>query len=280
MKLNKQELSSLYQEQRPAAVGREGCVSTEVLALGASGELSLPARARIADHLAVCSECAAEYRVACSLRTWSEDAAHELPPKERREGWFFPIWRTIPVLSAVAAALLIATVLLGAWVLSLRQEARSRLLALQHTERQRALAEIHPDGQDASQVAALRQQVAELSLPQINVPIIDLDPRNATRGPASQDSQTLSVPSAANVFTLILNVAGRPSFANYSLEIVDSKNAVIWAGSGLQKSSSNAFTLAIPRKLLPAGWYRIKLYGLRRERKELIEDYRVTIQYP
>jgi hypothetical protein len=63
------------------------------------------------------------------------------------------------------------------------------------------------------------------------------------------------------------------------LEILDHTGGAIWTGRGLQKSRADTFTVVLPRRLLPAGIYRIKMYGARGVRKELIEDYRVEIQY-
>jgi hypothetical protein len=279
MKMNEGELSRLYQEQTAPTGGNRGtCISKEVLAQAAAGQLSRSERERIADHLAVCSECALEYRVARSLRSWSEDASRELPRTGDRKSWFSYIWQPAPILSAVAASLLVVSMVLGAWVFSLQREARS-LRSGQIAERNRRLEETRREKQNAGQLSELRQEVAELSRPQLNVPIVDLDPRDSTRGAAAQGPRIISIPATANVFTLILNVEGQPSFSDYSLEIADSSGTVIWAGGGLQKSPSDTFTVAIPRRLLYAGRYQIKLYGARGDRKELIEDYRAVIQY-
>ena len=66
---------------------------------------------------------------------------------------------------------------------------------------------------------------------------------------------------------------------NYALEITDEHGKMVWRGQGLRKSQENTFTLALPRSLLPAGKYQIKLYGLGGKQRELIEDYAVDIRY-
>ena len=130
-----------------------------------------------------------------------------------------------------------------------------------------------------TQIAELRATVNSLSRPQVNVPIVDLDPQGSTRAQSPGALTTIDVPSGAKLFTLILNITGEPSHPGYAMEISNQRGMTVWRGSGLRKSPYNNFTVALPRRSFPAGQYRIKLYGLRDGTKELVEEYAVRVQY-
>ena len=124
-----------------------------------------------------------------------------------------------------------------------------------------------------------RQNVVEPWRPQLNVPIIDLDPGDSVRSGSTTTQRTIQIPADTNMFTLILNINGDPQASTYSLEIHNRRGALVWRGGGLRKSQYNTFTLALTRRAIPAGEYQIKLYGLSDSRRELIESYSVRIQY-
>src|SRR5262245_59313423 len=127
------------------------------------------------------------------------------------------------------------------------------------------------------EIARLRQTVTELSRPQLDAPIVDLDPSLPTRGNMSGDAARIEAPPTANIITLILNGAGRPSHSTYAVEILDSNGKRIWRGQRAQKGRNYSVNLTIARRMVPAGWYLIKLYGLRDGKQEPIADYPVLI---
>jgi hypothetical protein len=129
---------------------------------------------------------------------------------------------------------------------------------------------------DSSRMTVLRQTVNNLSEPQLNVPIVNLDPQGDTRG-GQQTAASIELQKGANLFTLVLNVTGEAAHENYALEILDQRGKRIWHGKGLRRSPYNTYTVVLSRRLLPAGQYRLKLYGLTRNDRELIEDYAVKI---
>ncbi|HUE80463.1 MAG TPA: zf-HC2 domain-containing protein [Pyrinomonadaceae bacterium] len=124
-----------------------------------------------------------------------------------------------------------------------------------------------------------RRENVEPWRPQLNVPIIDLDPGDSVRSGSNATQRTIQIPADTNMFTLILNINGDPQASTYSLEIHNRRGALVWRGGGLRKSQYNTFTLALTRRAIPAGEYQIKLYGLSDSRRELIESYSVRIQY-
>jgi len=198
---------------------------------------------------------------------------------------------------AVAASLLILSLALGAWNVLLRQEnqrqaarlneeraARDRVIAAATEQIEEARQQLEETARRSRQyeteIAELSKAVDELSQPQINVPIEDLQPREVIRGQGQGSTvQTIEVPSGANLFALILNVVDQESYPDYALEILDQRGKQVWREDGLQPGPVNNFTVALPRRLFPAGGYRIKLYGLRAGRRHLVEEYAVRIQY-
>src|SRR5262245_17925983 len=309
MKLTSEELKALYQAQtRRSARGGAECLSDEMLARAASDNLSQTERERVADHLTACSDCAEEYRLARSLKPWagqvaastSADAAvaqhqTEMPGRAPQTGWrqlLSAPFRAVYFPAAVAAVLLIVSVMLGFWIASLRRE-NARLVADLNGQRatRDQTAETEAEArrrledttrraeQDKQQIAELRQTLDELSRPQLNVPIIDLDPRDSTRGQSTPSVPTVDVPAGAHLFTLILHVAGQPSHESYELEVSDQRGDTVWRGSGLQRSPYDTFTVTLPRRLISVGQYRIRLYGIRAGRQERVADYAVRVQY-
>lgn len=323
MKLTKEGLAKLHQEQT-SRVLREAvdCLSSEVLARAAVGDLSEAEREPVAAHLATCSDCVEEYRMIAPLEAWAKQAADlaratstETPaiielPKARatdKDNVVHPAWRRqhgqgsrlIPY--AMAASFLIASILLGLWVTSLKREnerinARSEreriereneLAAANQTleETQRKLDETirqpqgNNDGKKETEIAELRQRIEELSRPQFNISITDLEARGSVRSGSADAVKTIEVAPGANFFTVILNVSGQPSFKDYVLEIQDRGGKVVSTGRGLRKSPYNTFTVMLARSSLPAGSYHLKLYGVSGNQRELIEEYAVRIEY-
>lgn len=85
MKVTEAELQDLYRRQSGGS-GRESCLSSEELTALARGELDAEERRRGAAHLADCSDCSLELRMARGLEPWAADLADRLeldkaPPK-------------------------------------------------------------------------------------------------------------------------------------------------------------------------------------------------------
>jgi anti-sigma factor RsiW len=218
-------------------------------------------------------------------------------------------WQSLTVLLApsnigyaFAGLFLIVSLFLGFWILSLRQQNQRATAQLdqERADRQKLTSSTAPapgatqspvetaskqaqaspqNAENQTHVAELRRRVDELSRPQVNAPIIDLEPQGSLRGQTSAAARTIEIPAAANVFTFVLNVIGQPSYQAYALEIHDQRGRIVWSGSGLRKSPYNTFTVTMPRRLFPSGEYRLKLYGLGKARRELIQEYAVRIEY-
>lgn len=307
MKLNSEELRSLYQQETARSNRRSDsdCLTEEVLARAVAGELNQSERERIADHLATCSDCAKEYSAAKSIKAWADENVRPIPfpakanghrplPELRRRPSYLPY--------AIAASLLVVSLLLGALLISKLRE-NQRLVAeannrqsthtAETTESRRLLDETTRRAEQES--SARRVAVEELArrdaaakstilpkrsvAPQANVPIIDLNPQDAGRGGQNPKAATVQLSPDTDLFTLILNLSGEDASRNYSLEVTDRNNRTIWTTRDLRKSPYNNFTVALRRRAFPAGEYRLRIYGLRDGRRQLIEEYAIRISY-
>lgn len=227
--------------------------------------------------------------------------------KSRKSAW--------PVLSArlsarSAALALAASVLiifaLGVWLLLSRQEQNRQIarLSQQLEEKDRALsqaqesliqtsreleeaarqAEESPSESREEELARreeeiirLRQTVREITRPQIDVPIIDLDP-SPVRSGGGEKASRVEVPESAGFLTLILNFSGE-AYPRYEVEILDRHGRRVWGGQRSRNSGARSLNLTLSRRLIPEGQYLIKLYGLSDGAKGLVADYAVTINY-
>lgn len=130
---------------------------------------------------------------------------------------------------ALAASLLVATVGLSVWV--------SQLLESK---------------------ADLSEQVAGLSAPQVNPPIVYLD--GVTR---SEPGARVVTFSPQQPFALLIAIPSAPElFSSYEAVLTDSADTVVWSGNGLELSEESTLRLWLPRVLLPEGDYEIRIRGL------------------
>lgn len=242
-------------EQR-AALGTEGeHLDPELLVAYHAGKLARAEEKDIQAHLVLCRECTALLLGLNDLigATGSGDAGDEwealrsrLPQPPPPGAVLLPFRRrgaprlvSRRLVYGLAASLAAATVVLSAWVVD------------------------------------LRHQVAGLTQPQVNAVVRDLyladAPRDAGGGGFNE------VPAGAGLLTLILNSAETRTFPAYRLVIEDGAGAEIWRGQGVEKSSFDTFTLVLPGRFLPAGDYRIRLFGREGDGWTPIEEYPLRV---
>ncbi|HKE57020.1 MAG TPA: zf-HC2 domain-containing protein, partial [Pyrinomonadaceae bacterium] len=178
MKLSDEELRSLYSKETARRVRQsEGeCLASEMLTLAAAGELSVPERELVADHLATCSDCAREYRSIRSLRSWAEDASKSLAPDSAagptpiapapfarpakgRVAGFRPLTSYWPY--AIAALLLLITLALAAQLISERRENQRLVAQLDQGQAPRGSVTTEPDSEIRKQLEAANQRATE-----------------------------------------------------------------------------------------------------------------------
>lgn len=214
---------------------------------------------RVRDHLAACRECATAVLDLDPLV--KPDAAPEGVSNLGLEA----AWRGLqsriraaetssraPGVSrwpvALAASLLVAVVGLSVWVNQLQRS-----------------------------TADLEQQVAQLSRPQVNLPLFYVD--ELTRS-SRRDLIEIEVPPAASYFVLIFASPDLGTHENYEVRFLDTEGKDVFRSGDLQLSDSGGLRLGLPRGLLPEGEYLIRLRAADGTGQQSIEEYRRRISYP
>ena len=299
MRLSKDDLRAAAGavDVRHGAV-RTGCPPQQDLIEAAGGESSRENRGRIADHLMACSDCAEEYRLLSALKPWATDAARAIAPTAVRSQRPSLLWPSL-VPYAAAATLLVTTLGLGTWALLLRNENQRLSATLTRppqgsggagvpaaapsadptAELRRRLEEaVQRSNQFESQLSGLKNEARPPLEPQLNVPIVDLEP-DALRGAAARPVKVVALPAGTEIITLVLaTTTTNRTFAEYGLEIADRAGSIVWRGAGLRKSPYDTFTIALPRRLIPDGEYRVSLVGIDRGRREVLNRYAIRTE--
>ena len=152
------------------------------------------------------------------------------------------------------------------------QEATARRAAEEQLARREAAK---PADRDGNRDTVAAQRIS----PDINVPIIDLNPRDIARGDQNQQPAKIQLNPDTDLFTLVLNLSAEDSSSSYSLEVVDRNSKIVWTGQNLRKSAYNNFTVALHRRSFPPGDYRMKIFGLRDGRRQLVEEYSIRLSH-
>lgn len=220
----------------------------ERLAACHAGELSPEEEGRVQDHLALCPECAALLLDLDGLADPGFGAGADLSGKEavwqRLKEEMAPQAPVVPFrrpvrssprwLQALAASLLVASLGLSFW------------LALERTVTE-------PSGTPPPAVLYLDGE--------------------ATRGEGGLPLPTVS--SDAGVITLILNGAGQRRYERYRFEIVRADG--IRAGGGPIERNPDSYDdfkpIAVERREIGPGDYRVRLYGRRGGQEEPVQEY-------
>jgi len=254
------------------------CPPSELLVAAAAPDASQEVREQVADHLITCSRCAEEFRVLQPLASWAADHAHLVdgPAPVRRapsSSRFGSMWAY-----ATAAVLVLAVAGLEVQVQRLQRENRT----LADRAASAAAAPAPPATAAASTLAtaprvAEQQRIAELEqrlraadAPELNAPIIDLEPADRLRGAARPPAAV--IPADARQVVFILNTSRPAAGSKYEVEIAGPGNRIVWNGSGLRQSPDGTLTLVVPRSLVGSA-SRLRLYARRGERRDLVEEY-------
>lgn len=126
-------------------------------------------------------------------------------------------------------------------------------------------------------VVRLRGEVRALSSPQTSVLVADLIPQKEAVERAEGAEEVVLVPSWADRVLLILNLADPATHPAYRIEILAQDGREVWSRAGVRRSADGTFALEVPRRLLPAGRYRIRLFGIAGGSEVPVAEYRVRI---
>lgn len=202
--------------------------------------------------------------------------------------WFVP---------AVAMSFLVAAVLLGVWVLSLRRE--NQRLAQQSNEQRQAteqlrnlenkVRELEASGTASQQereslikevnrlkeqLASTGQQVAQAGQPEITAPAINIYPLGDTqRSTGGGDLNRVKLPPQTKNFVLILSDF-QPSASNYRVEIADPSGRTISRRAGLKPDKQGEISLRLNRSQFSQGKYTVKLLAADKK----VAEYLVEIE--
>jgi hypothetical protein len=238
----------------------------ETLAAYHAGELGESEAQRLQDHLLACRECAALLldldgladpafgagslseadqealwgRIEAEIQKEAPALAPVVPlrrPSRSSRSTPQPRW-----LQALAAALLVATVGLSAWVTS------------------------------------LRHSVEALNRPEPNAPVIDLYSGASRSSGSPQPSAT--IPRDFRFFTVILHPPHARSTSRYRVEIVRADGGSVWSRDGVAPDPLGPLPLTLTRSLIGPGEYRIRLFDGTGNPREPLVDYGLRVEGP
>jgi hypothetical protein len=268
------------------------CPSSEMLVAAAAPDASQELRERVADHLVTCGRCAEEFRVLQEIGPWAADHAHLIAESARTSSTATIATRFRGVGSsrfgspwayATAAVLVLAVAALEVQVQRLQRD--NRTLAARAAAAATAPAPSATPAPPSSatleaRVAEQQRTIADLErrlqsadAPDLNAPIIDLEPADAQRS-ANTTPPAPVIPAGARSIVFVLNTAHPAAGAVYDVDLVGAGNRVLWTGSGLKQSADRTLTLVVPRALLVDA-AQLRLYSRAGSRRALVEQYAV-----
>jgi anti-sigma factor RsiW len=219
-----------------------------------AGDLDAAARDRVEAHYFECDDCFEQVQLARALR-------EEFPgPPRVRE-------RPVLAYAALAAGLILVAAC-GAWIVMLRRE------NLELEQRLARAASPPPAAieRQAQEIAALRTRLDALSQPELNAPIVDLEPDDRVRR-GGAPSPVVELAGGVRQITFVLTAGEVLGPGPYSVSIVDGAGRVVWESSGLRRSRFDTFTLAVPAALLPTGAIAIRLRSTADTRPGRVQEY-------
>jgi hypothetical protein len=238
-------------------------------------------------HLDACPQCDADVK---AVQRSNEELDRSALPRRLAGGAQALPWSRLgsalssPRLaySGMAASLALA-VILGQNVNRLQTENRRLVQEQDHSLPQgapaAALAEAQRERESAERRSAtLQARIDQLSQPQLNVPIVNLEPSGARRGDLSATPK-VELPAGAGLVTVVLHLDQARKESSYAVEIRDAHGRSVWRGNGLVKSAFDTFTLALPRTPFPAGLYEIRLSAEHGAGSTLVETYALHLGY-
>jgi len=234
------DLQNLYQRATRRGAGSD-CPSEETLMKAATNKLPSREREAVALHVAKCSDCARDFRIARSLAPWAAEASKNAREEERN---LSPFAIAVTVAIAVSIPLIV-------WMVLARTGASKTI--------DRLYAEIARRDQEIRVLRtaslAMRTRLDQQLTPEIGAPIVDLDADSA-RGLAlpAPGVTTIEVPKTTRSITLIAHL---PFPHARSLELRDDEEQLLWRADAPQ-TDSGSITVTLPRELVPPGDYVLR----------------------
>jgi len=109
------------------------------------------------------------------------------------------------------------------------------------------------------EMGRLRREAGGVDAPRVGGQIVDLLPVGEDVQRSAGGAEAVQAPAWVDHLVLILNLTREPVLPVYAFRITAADGREIWRGGDLRPGADGALTLEVPRRLLPAGEYRIGL---------------------
>jgi cell division protein FtsB len=130
-----------------------------------------------------------------------------------------------------------------------------------------------------ARIAELNEQIKQLTAPQPNWPIYDVYAVAFLRqSGGARKVNEIQLSADVKGFTLILNPENPRRYTDYTIEILDSHDQIVWRGEELKRNALDGFNLTVNREGLPESRYTIKVYGKTAAGSQLIDEYPIVIK--
>lgn len=212
----------------------------------------------VREHLAACSDCAAQLLALASLFDGDEEPGPEMSRAELDAAWERQKARLFPSPPAVLAERRRPPVSSRwAWATAATMGLAAALLTVV--------------------VIDQRQALEQSARPRANPPLVNLVPSGSVRQ-GVPDVSELRLPEEAERAWVILNPSAELDFPSYDVEIVGPKGERVLRFEDLQSSEAANFRLEIPRAVLAApGDYKILLRGKKEGQRQTVEEFALRV---
>ena len=151
---------------------------------------------------------------------------------------------------------------------------RARREEAQRTAAQALREREEQEGELQARLSALEGRVEASAQPLLNPPVAILQPAEVLRGTTPK---SYKMPAAAPTLTVVLKFRETENYPAYRLIVTREGNAKpVWRTDGLERSPEGV-QLALPRRYVPPGRYRLSLSGLLSGRAQPVADYELTV---
>ena len=131
-------------------------------------------------------------------------------------------------------------------------------------------------------VVSLRQKIETVSQPKVHVHLTDLVPVGEAAIRARDSRVEVRVPEWADRLVVILNLFESGSYAEYHADISEAPptgRRQVWSHQDLRQSPDRNFVIELPREFLPAGSYRIDLFGVEGGQRVRLAEYLLALDF-
>ncbi len=132
-------------------------------------------------------------------------------------------------------------------------------------------------------LASLREEVAELQrrlaaseleAPLAGLPLAWFNTLQGVRG----ERLPITLSSTASHVLLLVDVNDPEPFPAYRIEIGERDTELHWSSAELPRVGVDEVSVVLPKRLLPAGEYPFRIYGVREGQAELVAEYTLLVE--